>query len=341
MQLARLLHISNSRVCDLVDQMVAEGLILEEESAGDRRGRRGVKIRLNPDVGVLVGFDMEAKRLRMVATDFQGTVIWQSRRALDKPASRKAAIDEILGFIDAGFREVRVQFGQPLAMGIAASGVIDTKRGTILHYDIRPEFVDLPVRELICREVNVPCVMENNIRAMALAEWVAGAARGLHTFACVAVRSGVGAGMIINGRLRGGDHGFCGEIGYSPIANGGSVWKNLQQMVSESALGVDAEAEGFEIPDAVAKRCGEVLGTHLVSMAAFVDPEAFVLAGSVLNPMGKVWPHVVSTFRRQAFPELVERVQLLPARLGAFAAAQGAAHRAMYELFPVATAVTA
>src|SRR4051794_26173527 len=84
MQLARLLHISNSRVCDLVDQMVAEGLILEEESAGDRRGRRGVKIRLNPDVGVLVGFDMEAKRLRMVATDFQGTVIWQSRRALDK-----------------------------------------------------------------------------------------------------------------------------------------------------------------------------------------------------------------------------------------------------------------
>jgi predicted NBD/HSP70 family sugar kinase len=184
--------------------------------------------------------------------------------------------------------------------------------------------------------------MENNIRAMTLAEWIAGAARGLHTFACVAVRSGVGAGVIMNGRLRGGDHGFCGEIGYSPMGAGNAVpARNLQQTISESALGIDAEAEDFQIPEATARRCGEALGAALASMASFIDPEAFVLAGSVLKPLGPVWPHVVASFRRHTFPELVERVQLLPARLGAYAAAQGAAHRAFHELFPVATAASA
>jgi len=61
----------------------------------------------------------------------------------------------------------------------------------------------------------------------------------------------------------------------------------------------------------------------------------------MLNPAGPVWPHVFATFRRYALRELVERVHLLPARLGLFAAAQGVAHRALYEhLFPVVAAAT-
>src|SRR6478672_6627279 len=94
--LAHALNISNSRVCDLVEQMVSEGLLLEVQVQGDRRGRRGVAVRLNPDYGQLVGFDMEAKRLRMVATNFAGEVIWQNRQPLAPPRGRDALIDEIL-----------------------------------------------------------------------------------------------------------------------------------------------------------------------------------------------------------------------------------------------------
>src|SRR5437868_9211130 len=206
--LAHALNISNSRVCDLVEQMVSEGLLLEEQVNGDRRGRRGVAVRLNPDYGQLIGFDMEAKRLRMVATNFAGEVIWQNRRPLSLPQNRDAVIDEILSYIAEGMREIRAQFGKPLAFGIAASGVIVAKRGTILHYDLLPHMVDVPIRELIARQVELPCVMDNNIRAMTLAEWVGGAAKGLNSFVCIAVRSGVGAGVVLNGRLRGGSHGF-------------------------------------------------------------------------------------------------------------------------------------
>ena len=153
----------------------------------------------------------------------------------------------------------------------------------------------------------------------------------------------VGAGLVLNGRLRGGSHGFGGEMGYmlAPSGNGGG-WKSLQQLVSESALGIDIEADGFAgLSDSAAKRCGDIIGTSLASIAAMLDPEAFVLAGGMMNPQGPVWPHVFATFRRYALRELTERVHLLPARLGLFAAAQGVAHRALYEqLFPVMATVT-
>jgi glucokinase len=182
--------------------------------------------------------------------------------------------------------------------------------------------------------------MENNIRAMTLAEWTLGAARGMSSFVCMAVRSGVGAGVVLNGRLLSGSHGFCGETGYMvlPTRGNASRWKNLQQTVSESAMGIDIEAAGFGISPRVARRAGELIGSQLASIAALLDPEAIILGGSVLNAEGPVWPHVLSAFRETALHELVERVQLLPARLGPFAAAQGAAYRCLYELFPVTAA---
>ena len=127
----------------------------------------------------------------------------------------------------------------------------------------------------------------------------------------------------------------------APTATG-TGWKSLQQLVSESALGIDIEADGFAgLSDSAAKRCGDIIGTSLASIAAMLDPEAFVLAGGMMNPQGPVWPHVFATFRRYALRELTERVHLLPARLGLFAAAQGVAHRALYEqLFPVMATVT-
>jgi predicted NBD/HSP70 family sugar kinase len=339
LQLAKALDISNSRVCDLIEEMVAEDLLLEQAVTGDRRGRRGVAVRLNAGFGHVLGFDMEAKRLRLVVSDFSGQMVWQSRRVL-RPVKNTADLEaEIFDFIDAGMKEIRPRFKNILGIGLAASGVMDHQAGVIIHYDPVPQAANFPMRDLIAKHLNLPCVMENNIRAMTLAEWTSGAAKGLHTFVCMAIRSGVGAGVVVNGRLLTGSHGFCGEVGYMvvPTAGSASGWKNLQQTVSETAMGVDVESKEFKMPDAAAKRAGELIGAQLATIAAILDPEAIVLAGGMLNPDGPVWLHAVSAFRQTALAELVERVRILPAQLGPFAAAVGAAHRCVYELFPVAS----
>jgi glucokinase len=179
--------------------------------------------------------------------------------------------------------------------------------------------------------------MENNIRAMTLAEWTSGAARGLRTFVCMAVRSGVGSGIVIDGRLITGQNGFCGETGYMviPSSRPAKQWKSLQQTVSETALRLDVDAEGFAMSKQVARRSGEILGSQIASIAALLDPQAIVLGGGMLSPEGPVWPHMLRTFQETALAELVAKVAIVPAALGPFAAAQGAAYRCLYEMFPV------
>src|SRR5687767_11818096 len=273
LRLARELRISNSRVCDLVDKMVDEGLLDEDSAVGERRGRRGVTIRLNPRYGHLVGLDMEAKRLRLVLTDFTGQVVWETRRAIRPPKNQAAFLDQIFDFVDAAMIEVRARARRILGFGIAASGVIDLKRGVILHYDLIPQAADVPLRELISQRTGLPCCRENNIRAMTLAEWTLGAARGLKSFVCMSVRSGVGAGVVIDGRMHTGSHGFAGEAGYMVLPGEGpcSEWKNLQQTVSETGLGIDIEASGFDLPEPVARRTGELVASQLASIAAVID----------------------------------------------------------------------
>src|SRR4051794_21606395 len=124
LHLARELRISNSRVCDLVDRMVGEGLIREDGTVGERRGRRGVSIRLNPRYGHLVGFDIEAKRMRLVLTDFTGEVVWKTRRAMPRVKDRAALLEEIGDFLDTAMTEVRSRTKKVLGFGVAASGVI-------------------------------------------------------------------------------------------------------------------------------------------------------------------------------------------------------------------------
>jgi glucokinase len=292
---------------------------------------------INPACGHLVGFDMEAKRLRLVLTDFAGHTVWQSYQKFAAPKGRQALIDRILSFIDEGLGEIRPRFRKLLGIGLAANGVIDVQRGVILHYEMVEAARDLPLRELVSDHTGLPCCMDNNIRALTLAEWMSGAAQHLDTFICLAVRSGVGAGIVIDGRLHVGGHGFAGEPGFTPLPIGPnpSQWKQLQHVVSETALGVDVETNGFDLPEARARRAGELLGAQLAAMAALLDPQAIVLAGGLVQPGRPLWAPMVQTFRRLVLAELVDRVQLLPAQLGPFAAAVGAAHRCFEMLYPI------
>ena len=90
LHLAKELRISNSRVCDLIEHMVEQGLLREEIGTANRqrRGRRGVSVGLNPTFGHLLGFDMEAKRLRLVVANFSGEIVWERRKALRPPKDR-------------------------------------------------------------------------------------------------------------------------------------------------------------------------------------------------------------------------------------------------------------
>ena len=336
LELGRQLRMSKSRVCEVIQQMLDQRLVLESLNGTERRGRHPVPLRLNPEHGYLLGFDFEAKRMRLAVVDFAGNVRWRQQKALRPMRNRQALVDRLLSFIDVGLLRIRSQFGRALGVGLAAPGVIDRRTGTIVHYDFIDAARDVPLRDLAAARTGLSCSMENNIRAYARTEWMSGAARHLSSFICFAVRSGVGAAIVQDGRLLAGSHGFSGEAGYVPVPSNraASQWKTFQQIVSEHALGVNVEAKSFHLSEARAKRAGELVGAQLAALATLLDPQAIVLAGGLIQPASPLWPWIERAFRRFMLPDLADRVQLLPSRVGPFAAAIGATHHCFQMLYP-------
>jgi predicted NBD/HSP70 family sugar kinase len=337
LDVARAAGISNSRVCDLVQDMLDEGLVIEDNPGQDRRGRRGVPLRINPRYGTLLGFDLEALRLRMVACDFAGGLLDERQEKLGPVDSRQELLERLQSFIEGSIAEMKPN-RKLRGIGLATAGVTDTQRGIVLHYDMLDVARDLPLRDLVASQTGLPCWMESNINALAIAEWMDGAARGLENFICFAVRSGVGAGIVLNGRLHTGHRGLAGEAGYVVVPGGSSPsqWKYLQQLVSERALGIDTEGSSPQLSTARADRAGELLGSQLASMVALLDVQAVVLAGQLVQPEGELYEPLLRSFRRFVLPELADSTHLLPAQLGPYAAAIGAAHGCFQGLHPTA-----
>ena len=339
LELGRNLRMSKSRLCEVVLEMLNEGLILETLNGTERRGRVPIPLSPNPYYGGFVGLDFEAKRMRVVLVDFAGKVLFQKHQELTPMANPQELIDHLLGFIDQGLEAAKESNTKVLGVGVAVPGIVNRKTGILVHYDFIKATKDIHIRELIENHTGHPCVVDNNIRCYALTEWTSGAAKGMSDFICLAVRSGFGSAIMLNGRLLNGSHGLSGEAGYSPVPSDKPVseWKTFQEVVSEKALDVDVEGKDFKVFQKKAQIAGELLGAQAASLAALLDPEAIVLVGVLLEPDGELWPHVEKTFRRFILPAIVDRVPLVHSQVGSFAAAIGATQRCFHELYPVAS----
>lgn len=339
LQLGRNLRMSKSRLCEVVQEMIDGGLIIERLVGTERRGRNPVPLITNPDYGCFVGLDFEAKRMRLVVVDFSGKVLYHRQRHLRPMKKRNTLVVRLLDFIDEGLGVIRGLNAKILGIGVAAPGIINRWMGMLVHYDLIDAARNIPLRDLVESHTGHPCVVDNNIRCYALTEWTNGVARNMSNFICLAVRSGVGSAIILNGRLLDGSHGFSGEAGYSPVPNGqpASKWKTLQELVSEKALNVDDEATSFSLSREKALMAGELVGAQAASLAALLDPEAIVLAGALLDRDGPLWDIVEQTYGRFLLPGIAGRVPLLPSEAGAHAAAVGATQRCLQELYPTSS----
>lgn len=210
-ELARDLRIVPSTAGIYVDRLVEEGFLLEETKADRGFGRPPTLLALNPRAGRFIGVDFEARNILATAVDF-------SQRSLRRMHRRVAASDtpeQILRKIEdaiAGVTGPRRR--DVLGIGIGLPGVIDPGRGVAVGYAMIPGWQDIPIGARLEARFGAPVSLENNIRSMALAEMWFGQGRGAGDFVCLGIRSGIAAGIVIEGRLLRGRGHRAGEIGH-------------------------------------------------------------------------------------------------------------------------------
>jgi len=223
---------------------------------------------------------------------------------------------------------------------VSIGGPLLAEEGRILGPANLPGWDDIPLKDILQQELGIPAYVEHDAKCGALAEWYWGAARGAENVIFLTPGTGLGAGMLLGGRLYRGAFGWAGECGHwrmaedGPFAHGkvGS-WEAFSSGVGIARLAhymfPDRFGEGItakEIaelahsgdPDALAvvRRSGEVLGRGLSMLVDLLAPDVIVL-GSLAHRLGELWLGPArEVVMRESMPGHARHCRILPAGLG-------------------------
>ncbi|HEY5910643.1 MAG TPA: ROK family transcriptional regulator [Verrucomicrobiae bacterium] len=364
--LARILNLAPSTVGIYVDHLVEEGFLFEGKAAERDFGRPPTILALNPRGGRFIGVDFEARNIMATAVDFSQRPLRQFHDTI----AAAEPVDKILGKIEHAIETVMAGDDRKvLAIGIGVPGLIDPAKGVALSYKHIKGWENVPLVSRLSERFGVPVFVENTIRTMALAELWFGQGRGLRNLICVGMRSGLGAGIIIDGQVYHGADNRAGEIGDWPCAlpgdggvgrsASGPAYLRLEEIASLQSLRdrlaatsgsrggapgarsaeapVEALLQAARAGDAVVlgflDRVAGAFGLVLNQLHCSFNPEKIILAGALTDFQEVFFKRLEQSLRVFAPPSGPPLV--VNSHLGAFNGALGAAALAVHEWKPV------
>jgi predicted NBD/HSP70 family sugar kinase/biotin operon repressor len=346
--LARSTGLSRTTVGTVVADLRRRGLVVEQDVNGSRRPGRGrppVLLRLDPSAGVAAGIYFNHDEIWVALADLSSTVLGEHRRELDVDHSAAEAIDVAVDMLRALRAETGVEAAEIVGVGVGLPGPIDRRTGEIGSAVILPGWAGIRAQtELACRlELHVE--VDNDANLGALAEASFGAGRGLKDIVYVMVGSGIGAGLLLGGRVHRGATGLAGEIGHVQVRPEGAVCRCgnrgcLETVAGEGALRAllrphhGAEVSTRDLLDLVAAGdrgacrvvddAGRVIGRVLADLCNALNPEAIVVGGELSEAGEPLLAGIRASIDRYALPSAAQGVKVVPGELGDRAEVVGA-----------------
>jgi glucokinase len=290
---------------------------------------------------VAIGIDLGGTELRAAVVSADGEVLAHARTAtaaLDGPAAVISQMVDLVGQIAPGHDVCGVGIGSP--------GPLDAKAGVVVHASTLLGWNDVPLAKLAEARLGLPVRLDNDANVAALAEWRFGAGRGLRHMVYVTVSTGIGGGVILDGKLMHGRGSLAGEIGHmaiteAPILCTCGAFGCWEALASGTALGQRATELGTlgpvtardvarlaEAGDPTAVRLlaeeARYLGLGFANLLHLYAPELIVVGGGVSECLPAMRPTIEAVIRRQAMPTYRD-VPIVAAALGHRAGVIGAA----------------
>jgi glucokinase len=302
--------------------------------------------------GVYFGVDVGGTKIALTAgrADRDAVTIRQKRQFATIAGGPDKNVERIAEILSAYARE----YGPPAAVGVSCGGPLDAEKGVILGPPNLPGWDEVPISALLRERLRAPVVLENDADACALAEYRYGAGRGTKNMIFLTFGTGLGAGLILDGRLYRGSTGGAGEAGHIRLAARGPVgyfkagsfegfcsggglrqlgrtqlrraaangtataWARAQ-LRSETFSAKDI-AEAAYAGDPVALRimalCGRRLGEGLAILIDVLNPERIVI-GSIYARCGDLLERAMrESLEKEALPGNARACEVVPAALG-------------------------
>ena len=300
---------------------------------------------------MLLGFDIGGTKCAVITaewTDGKITILKKERTPTDLSVAPEEMLNRLMVLADGMLDE------KPEAIGISCGGPLDSARGIILGPPNLPGWDHVEIVELLQNHYGVPAHLQNDANACAVAEWKFGAGRGCDNLAFLTFGTGLGAGLILNGRLYSGTNDNAGECGhirldrFGPVGygkagsfegfcSGGGLsqlgytlaleqlqqgkpplyyQKGMTQKDVTAKTIADAARQGDETALRVYEICGEYLGKGLSILIDLLNPQRIVI-GSVFARSGDLLrPAMERTIRQEALGQAAACCEIVPAVLG-------------------------
>lgn len=306
-----------------------------------------------------IGVDIGGTNIKLALVDFEGKITHSNTVPTRAELGYEAGVNNIKQAIKDLMQEASQDKNSIEAIGFGLPGQIDYKEGIVKNLPNIPGWVNIPLAKMIEDEFSIPTRLDNDVRCAALGELNFGAGKGCQNLICITVGTGIGSGIILNGKLVRGASNAAGEIGhikmtmeggplcgcgdygcFEAYASGPSIVTMAKEYISggKSAKYKEMASDGIITPyivaqaalqgDAVSiqifKQMGKIIGLGLTSVVNLLNPEKIIIGGGVADAGDILFDPIRKTIADRAMPIQGSAVKIVPAQLANTAGVIGA-----------------
>ncbi|HET8646580.1 MAG TPA: ROK family protein, partial [Vicinamibacteria bacterium] len=206
--------LSAPTVGSLVSHLMRTGIVRDLGTGPSRGGRRPSFMEFNARHGYIAAIDVGPTQTRLAVADLRGEVLASDVVATPSGVSPEALLTRLAEALRAVMVGAHLPLARLVAVGAGAPGAVAWTTGVVTFAPNLGGWSQVPMRQVLERELDVPVIVENDVNLAILGERWRGAARGHETCAYITVGTGIGAGIIVDGVLHRGHHFIAGEIAF-------------------------------------------------------------------------------------------------------------------------------
>ncbi|MEW2392494.1 ROK family protein [Streptomyces venezuelae] len=289
-ELAALISVSRPTAQDLTAQLLREGRLVELTPGSGGVGRPARRFRFRAEAGHVLGVDIGAHKVLVLAADLLGRTVAAQRVAVTPELPAHARLDAVRTAIAGCLAKPEAAGVRPLATGIGTSGMVDTE-GHVAVSDSLPEWTGRDLARDLADTVHGPVVVGNDIQLATLAECTGGISVDVRDCVYLYVGNRLGIGLWLRGELHRGHHGAAGEmaagdgwgLSYQRLLDWFAGHQGAERPTRENAARavVTAAAAGDGGARYTLRAFAECLADSLTRHVAVLDPRAVVLGGGI------------------------------------------------------------
>ncbi len=309
---------------------------------------------------LILGVDLGGTKIATAIATAHGEILSRGYSPTPTQSGPDAVISSIFTTIEKNLSSSKVELSQLLGIGIAAAGIIDPDKGRVIFSPNLPGWNEVPLRDAVERKFGVSTYLGNDANLAALGEWRFGVKKKVDNLIYITVSTGIGGGIIADGKLYTGACGAAGEVGHmtidvnGPRCNCGNVgcWESLasgtalaKEAVRQIAQGahtsivelvngdvnkIDAKVvsvaarQGDELAKELISRLSYYFGVGLANLVNIFNPELILIGGGLAKMGDLLLKPAINVVEERAFKTPANSVKIKPALLGGDSGVLGA-----------------